>query len=62
MKGKAGAASITLSAFASQPYGFLICQQAAILPSGPTKTQIIAQFALSKAPQKPATTRKTANA
>lgn len=43
-------------------YGFLICQQAAISPSGPTKAEIIAQFALSKAPQKPAATRKTAKA
>jgi SRSO17 transposase len=43
-------------------YGFLICQQAAFSPSGADKAQIIAQFALSKAPQKPATTRKTAKA
>jgi hypothetical protein len=40
-------------------YGFLICQQAAISPSGKTKAEIIAQFAFSKAPKKPATTRKT---
>jgi len=43
-------------------YGFLICQQAAISPSGSTKAQIVAQFAVSKTPQKPATTRKTAKA
>jgi SRSO17 transposase len=43
-------------------YGFLICQQAAFSPSGANKAQIIAQFALSKAPQKPAATRKTAKA
>jgi len=43
-------------------YGFLICQQAAFSPSGANKAQIIAQFALSKAPKKPATTRKTAKA
>jgi len=43
-------------------YGFLICQQAAISPSGPTKAQIIKQFALSKVPQKPTTTRKRAKA
>lgn len=43
-------------------YGFLICQQAAFSPSGENKAWIIAQFALSKAPQKPATTRKTAKA
>jgi len=43
-------------------YGFLICQQAAFPPSGANKARIIAQFALSKAPQKPATTRKRAKA
>ncbi len=43
-------------------YGFLICQQAAFPPSGANKARIIAQFALSKAPQKPAATRKTAKA
>ncbi len=31
-------------------YGFLICQQAVFSPSAATKTRIIAQFALSKAP------------
>ncbi|MCP4089739.1 MAG: IS701 family transposase [Gammaproteobacteria bacterium] len=43
-------------------YGFLICQQAAFPPSGANKTWIIAQFAFSKALQKPAATRKTAKA
>jgi len=43
-------------------YGFLICQQAAFSPSGENKAWIIAQIALSKAPQKPATTRKRAKA
>ncbi|TLP45711.1 IS701 family transposase, partial [Cohaesibacter sp. CAU 1516] len=43
-------------------YGFLICQQAAISPSGPTKAQIVTQFAISKTSQKPAATRKAAKA